>query len=528
MQPGDPITAAGETNPGLKRQVNEDRFLVDVSRGIFAVIDGVGGQAAGGRAADIALSMLRTRLERETGPVSDRIRESIAIANNEIHRLAATRPEWNGMACVLTVALVKEGFAVIGHVGDTRLYKLRNGTIQKITRDHSPVGEREDAHELSEAEAMRHPRRNEVYRDVGSERHEPADSEFVDIQSVPFEADAALLLCSDGLTDLVPSGEIQQIVNRFAGDPDAVVRALIAAANEAGGKDNVTAVFVEGEQFARRRPVATTESHGSRRHRGLRRTAIVLVVALSVLFLPADVRQPPSGAALLTATPAGAEIVEPGESISAAIARAQPGFQVLVEPGEYREQVRLKDRVRVVSRIPRGAIIRLPATASEGQPAVIALDVTAAELVGFRIVGDAATPLGVGLLVQNSSVSIVDVEVAGATKVAIDLREGSSAGVLASEIHDNPGPALTIASGSAPRIAHNTFARNGAQRRVPLIIERGATPRFQRNVFHGMRVDAFRGLDEAVRRDLARENWFVSVPQPVRSPVAPRAGQRGQ
>ena len=524
MQPGDPITAAGETNPGLKRQVNEDRFLVDVSRGIFAVIDGVGGQAAGGRAADIALSMLRTRLERETGPVSDRIRESIAIANNEIHRLAATRPEWNGMACVLTVALVKEGFAVIGHVGDTRLYKLRNGTIQKITRDHSPVGEREDAHELSEAEAMRHPRRNEVYRDVGSERHEPADSEFVDIQSVPFEADSALLLCSDGLTDLVPSGEIQQIANRFAGDPDAVVRALIAAANEAGGKDNVTAVFVEGEQFARRRRVATTESHGSRRHRGLRRTAIVLVVALSVLFLPADVRQPPSGAALLTATPAGAEIVQPGESISAAIARAQPGFQVLVEPGEYREQVRLKDRVRVVSRIPRGAIIRLPATASEGQPAVIALDVTAAELVGFRIVGDAATPLGVGLLVQNSSVSIVDVEVAGATKVAIDLREGSSAGVLASEIHDNPGPALTIASGSAPRIAHNTFARNG----LPLIIERGATPRFQRNVFHGMRVDAFRGLDEAVRRDLARENWFVSVPQPVRSPVAPRAGQRGQ
>ena len=83
---------------------------------------------------------------------------------------------------------------------------------------------------------------------------------------------------------------------------------------------------------------------------------------------------------------------------------------------------------------------------------------------------------------------------------------------------------MTIASGSAPRIAHNTFARNG----LPLIIERGATPRFQRNVFHGMRVDAFRGLDEAVRRDLTRENWFVSVPQPVRSPVAPRAGQRGQ
>ena len=518
------ITAAGSTNPGLKRQVNEDRFLVDVARGLYAVIDGVGGQAAGGKAADIALTMLRTRLERETGPVSDRIRESIAIANNEILRLGSTRPEWKGMACVLTVALVKDGCAVIGHVGDTRLYKLRADGIQKITRDHSPVGEREDASELTEAEAMRHPRRNEVYRDVGSEPHEPSDPEFVDIQSVVFEPDTALLLCSDGLTDLVPSSEIQQIANRFAGDPDAVVRALIAAANEAGGKDNITAVFVEGEQFAHRRRVPAPQSNSSRRHRGLRRAAIVLVVALSVLFLPADVRQPPSGATLLTATPAGAEIVQPGESISAAIARAQPGFQVLVEPGEYREQVHLKDGVRVVSRIPRGAIIRLPATASEGQPAVIAVDVTAAELVGFCIVGDAATPLGVGLLVRNSSVSIVDVEVAGATRVAIDLREGSSAGVLASEIHDNPGPALNIASGSTPRIAHNTFARNG----LPLVIQLGATPRFHRNVFHGMRVDAFRGLDEAVRRDLTRENWFVSGPQPTRSAVAPRAGQRGQ
>ena len=101
--------AAGDTNPGLQREVNEDRVHVDLPRGLFMVIDGVGGQAAGGKAADIALTMLRTRLERETGALVDRVREAIAIANNEIHRAARSRPEWNGMACVLTVVVVNDG-----------------------------------------------------------------------------------------------------------------------------------------------------------------------------------------------------------------------------------------------------------------------------------------------------------------------------------------------------------------------------------------------------------------------------------
>src|SRR6185503_13547297 len=118
-----------------------------------------------------------------------------------IYRLAASRPEWNGMACVLTAAIVEHGRATIGHVGDTRLYKLRGDRIEKVTKDHSPVGEREDANELTELQAMRHPRRNEVFRDVGSEIHRPSDADFVDIEEIPFEADASLLLCSDGLSD---------------------------------------------------------------------------------------------------------------------------------------------------------------------------------------------------------------------------------------------------------------------------------------------------------------------------------------
>ncbi|HXI28740.1 MAG TPA: protein phosphatase 2C domain-containing protein, partial [Vicinamibacterales bacterium] len=244
------LRAAAGTNAGLQRVVNEDRIHVDLARGVFLVIDGVGGHPAGGRAADIALAMVRSRLELETGPAVDRVREAIAIANNEIHRAAVLQPEWNGMACVLTVVVVDETRAVVGHVGDTRLYKLRNDRIDKITRDHSPIGEREDSNELSELEAMHHPRRNEVYRDVGSDPHQIDDPDFIDACEIAFEPDAALLLCSDGLTDLVDSSSLHDIVDRCAGQPDRVVNELIDAANAAGGKDNISVVYVEGERFA--------------------------------------------------------------------------------------------------------------------------------------------------------------------------------------------------------------------------------------------------------------------------------------
>ena len=250
MQVRTSLRAAGSSHPGLVRDHNEDRFHSDPDRGLFMVVDGVGGQAAGETAAETALARIKERLEKEAGPVESRIREAIAAANNYVFRLARTRPELDGMACVLTVVVVDGGQAVVGHVGDTRLYKIRAGRIQKLTRDHSPVGEREDAGELTEAEAMRHPRRNEVYRDVGSEEHRPADPAFIDTFTVPFETDSALLICSDGLSDLVNAETIRQRVEAYAGHPYEVTRALIEAANDAGGKDNVTAVYVEGNRFA--------------------------------------------------------------------------------------------------------------------------------------------------------------------------------------------------------------------------------------------------------------------------------------
>jgi serine/threonine protein phosphatase PrpC len=552
------VRAAAESDPGLHREVNEDRFHVDLVRGLFVVIDGVGGQAAGGKAADTALAMLRKRLERETGPKADRIREAVAVANNEIYRLASLRPEWNGMACVLTVVLVEDGRATVGHVGDTRLYKLRDHQIEKVTRDHSPVGEREDSDEISELEAMRHPRRNEVYRDVGSEAHEAADRDFVDLQEISFEADAALLLCSDGLTDLVPSASLNHIVTRLAGDPRKVVHALIDAANEAGGKDNITVVYVEGEQFAAgqtraKRPLTSpadaAEPSGGvtlRDHeagsavvprvaaikRFVRISVVILLIvvigaALTRLRIPWSI---PDLATVTSSVTTGRTIVvRPTESIGAALGRAEPGSQVIVEPGEYREQLALRDDVRVVSRIPRAATLRLPSTASEGEPAVVAANLSSAEFAGFRIVGDAATPLGTAILVRNASLAVIDVEITGASNVAIDFAQGRGSALIGSHIHDNPGAALAIRSGASPRIAHNAFLRNGmSARAATLVIETGAQPQFLANLFQGITPDALASLeDRNLITAFTQDNWFLSTHESKPpAPVAPRSKAR--
>jgi serine/threonine protein phosphatase PrpC len=121
--------------------------------------------------------------------------------------------------------------------------------MRKLTSDHSPVGEREDRGELTEAEAMLHPRRHEVFRDVGTRRHEPEDEEFVEMKEFLFKPDAAMLLCSDGLSDLITSTEMSEIIDRYDGDAAQVTRDLVDAANRAGGKDNITAVFVAGSEF---------------------------------------------------------------------------------------------------------------------------------------------------------------------------------------------------------------------------------------------------------------------------------------
>ena len=503
------LRSAGASDPGRVRRNNEDAWHLDADRGIFFVVDGIGGQAAGEKAAEIAVSRLRARLERQTGTAEQRVREAITMANNEILQAAAQNPEWSGMACVLTVAVLDENEAVVGHVGDSRLYQIRQGRIQKVTHDHSPVGEREDRNELSEAEAMRHPRRNEVFRDVGSETHNPDDADFIEVRRIPFDTESALLLCSDGLSDQVPSADILRSVERHAGDPDTAVRELILAANQAGGKDNVTVVLVEGDEFAAQTPPKPEPAPSPVRW-------LWIVLALAVGAAGGFVAGRRTAPRPVPVNPAPRSILA-GDgtplSIMAALAAAHPGDTVEVQPGEYHEQVRLRGGVTLRSRVPLEATLRTPAL-SPG-PAVIAQDVQNARLSGFRLTGDGPSPLSAGILLINSEVEIDNVEVQGAG-TGVEVRGGRGVSLSASVIEDCLTDGLVI-SGSDPWISHTIFRRN---KHAGLAARDGAAPVLRDNIFEKNTVELPPEMMEAVKAN----NQFVDIGTTRRSEL-PRKNQ---
>jgi PPM family protein phosphatase len=508
--------AAGGSDPGRERDNNEDRILVDPERGIFAVVDGVGGESGGEVAAQTAVDVLRARLSRRTTDVPRLIREAIALANKQVYERAQSERGLAGMSCVLTVAVLDDGQATVGHVGDSRLYVLRQGGIRKVTRDHSPVGMREDAGEISELEAMHHPRRNEIFRDVGSAPHEPDEEGFIDIHQVPFDAESALLLCSDGLSDLLTSAQIRGLVEAHPGNPQAAVRDLIAGANAAGGKDNISVVLVEGERFANRRALredrrqrsaprdgdetavtaakkaaageATTERSGPRQLRGAARAkpgagerilgvlgswpAFLLygiLVATAALFY---FRQPlrPLADAIGLRWPFGRPEPSPTlhvdphgtglRSIAAALEQAQAGQTIEVMPGDYAGPLELKDGVSLVSRAPRGAVIHLPPGLAE--PAVTGEAVKDLRFSGFRIAGGSADhPLAIGLRLVDSAVEVENLEVSGADTVGIEIAGADRSVVRYTFIHDNPGTGVIVRDQAAPRLQQNLILRNG-------------------------------------------------------------------
>jgi serine/threonine protein phosphatase PrpC len=498
------LRCAGRTDPGRIRRNNEDAFYIDRDRGIFLVVDGIGGQAAGEKAAEIAVERIRARLERQTGATEQRVREAIALANNEILRAANANPAWSGMACVLTVAVLENGSAVIGHVGDSRLYEIRRGEIRKITHDHSPIGEREDSQELSEAEAMRHPRRNEVFRDVGSEEHAPDDPDFIEIRRIAFEPDGALLLCSDGLSDQVGSAEIQHAVERHAGDPDAAVRELIDAANRAGGKDNVTVLIVEGEQFTTPKPASTV---AVRRSNPLASRPAMLLYGMLLAGVAGWFARPyliPPPAALaprvLTAGTGGDY-----NTITQAIAEARPGDTVEILSGEYHEQIQLKSGVAIRSHLPREARLLAPAVSSG--PAIAADDVHDASVSGILVVGDAQAPLSAGILLNNSQVEIANVEIEGAN-IGIEIRGAGSPVIAGNSIHDCLREGLLIEGASSPWVSHNSFLRNKG---AAIAARDGAKPQLTGNIFDHNTLE----LPSEISSDTLREHNFLLDAKPV-------------
>ncbi|MEX2661817.1 MAG: protein phosphatase 2C domain-containing protein, partial [Vicinamibacterales bacterium] len=479
------LRGAARTDPGRVRTNNEDLPLIDAGRGIFGVIDGVGGEAGGEVAAATAHDVILQRLARPVGTPAERVREAIAIANNEIFRRAQESPALRGMACVITLALVADGRLTAGHVGDTRLYKVRADGLRKLTRDHSPVGEREDAGELGEVDAMRHPRRNEVFRDVGSLSRDKDEQDFVDIIEEPLEPDSAILLCSDGLSDMLTSSTMAHIVRQHAGDPARVVEALVAAANDAGGKDNVTAVYAEGPLFAAAlgsggasaltpteplgertipRPPARSGEPPPGTTRSIVRSPVLWFVigtllgilgSLGLTFYIAQTQVPPPRT-LVVSGAAGS----PFATIASAMAAARPGDVVRVEPGAYVEQVIVADGVDLVAREPGSVTISRPAALDPSVAGVQAGGTRPVRISGIHV-SATALPAGAGIAIAGAGVTLELMEISGPLGRAIAVLPDASVTVRGSRVAVT-GAVLSVPDGSQATLVNNILTRAAA------------------------------------------------------------------
>lgn len=242
----------GMTDPGRCRENNEDAYLLE-QKGryvIAAVADGIGGYEGGEVASYLACKCISDYLwdspEKVMG--KDVLKQAVIHANNAVVS-QQQNPRLSGMGCVLTAVLfdMEQHVAYMYHVGDTRLYKYKDGVLTKLSRDYSLVGLQEDAGVLSEEEAMSHPRRNIITRFIGNSRLDWNTNYMMDL-SFPIEFDTQYLICSDGLYDMVTSAGIMEVLAQ-EGNQQQKVEALINRANLAGGKDNITAIILETKQI---------------------------------------------------------------------------------------------------------------------------------------------------------------------------------------------------------------------------------------------------------------------------------------
>jgi protein phosphatase len=245
-----------ETNKGLKRENNEDSFIVEesVRFNLYAVADGMGGHRAGEVASSIAIDTVREifkkSCEKNDFKVPSFIIESIEAANGRIRKEACKNKECSGMGTTISMMVVDLllNTAYIGNVGDSRVYILRNGEITQITEDHTYVNELLKKGRITSEEAKHHPKRNIITRAVGSEKYVQADIFEIEL----FDNDV-ILLCTDGLTTHLTDEKIFNTIKKYGSSES--VQKLIKLANDNGGTDNITIIIVDnitrGEMYDR-------------------------------------------------------------------------------------------------------------------------------------------------------------------------------------------------------------------------------------------------------------------------------------
>ena len=226
-----------KTDPGRKRHHNEDSYVFQPP--LFAIADGMGGARAGEVASALAAGALNESTVNGGG--QQLVVQLIQEANRRVHQRASTDAETSGMGTTITVALVEDDATVtFGHVGDSRAYLLRDDRLEQLTDDHSLVAELVRRGELSAEAAEVHPQRSVITRALGTDPNVDVDAFAVDA-----EAGDLYLICSDGLSDMVNGVEIEAIMREHRTDLDAAARALVHAANRAGGDDNITTILFE-------------------------------------------------------------------------------------------------------------------------------------------------------------------------------------------------------------------------------------------------------------------------------------------
>ncbi len=246
------IEARGITEVGQRRDHNEDSFLVDEALGLFVVADGMGGHAGGGTASRLAVETIRSTIQhaRESEPeifggkggsedtaVPDLMRQAVEEACAVIFRAAQDDPDLAGMGTTVTAALVDGKTAFVAHVGDRRCYLLRQGRIYQVSEDHSLVNEQLKAGAISADEAKHSRFKNIITRSVGFEQQVQ-----VDLMGLELEDQDALVICCDGLSNMVDDPEILHIVEESP--LDVAPGRLVALANDRGGDDNITVIVI--------------------------------------------------------------------------------------------------------------------------------------------------------------------------------------------------------------------------------------------------------------------------------------------
>ncbi|MDX2075546.1 MAG: Stp1/IreP family PP2C-type Ser/Thr phosphatase [bacterium] len=253
------LRSSGRSDTGQMRDNNEDSIHL-WSHGdhmVLAVVaDGMGGAVAGEEASRIAVETIKTGLTSnglmhpdgyyimDEDTLIKQLKTTVRNANNNIIDQAQKRPEFKGMGTTMTLAFIRNTHAIIGHVGDSRAYLVDGGDghIMQVTSDHSFVQALVNAGHITEDEAEEHPMRNVLYRALGQSR----DVE-VDVYYEQLHVGDRLVLCSDGLTLHVKPSEIAQIA-LAQDEPDTIAEALIALANQRGGRDNVSVLVIKVEQ----------------------------------------------------------------------------------------------------------------------------------------------------------------------------------------------------------------------------------------------------------------------------------------